>query len=95
MHTYVPSGILIHPAVWPHGPKIGGLCPFGEELGPYVTQCGQGRGLLHTKWRLDPSNRLATIHQRYTDRQTRQDRQRSDSIGRTVLRTVAPKEMQY
>jgi len=41
-----------------------------------------------TKWHLDPSNRLATIHQRY--RQT--DRtERSDSIGRTVLQTVAQK----
>jgi len=36
---------------------------------------------LHAKLHLDPSNRLATIHQRY--RQT--DRQRSDSIGRTLL----------
>jgi len=35
-------------------------------------------------WHLDPSNRFATIHQHH--RQTdRQDRQRSDSIGRTVL----------
>jgi len=42
---------------------------------------------------IDTSNRLATIHQRYrqTDRQRGQDRQRSDSIGRTVLQTVAPK----
>ena len=30
---------------------------------------------LCTKFRLDPSDRLATIHQRYT-----QDRQRSDSL---------------
>jgi len=45
----------------------------------------------HAKLHLDPSNRLATIHQRYrqTDRQT--DRQRSDNIGRTVLQTVAQK----
>jgi len=40
---------------------------------------------------LDPSNRLATVHERYrqTDRQT--DRQQSDSIGRTILQTVAQK----
>ena len=40
---------------------------------------------------LDPSSRLdlTTIHQRY--RQTG-DRQRSDSIGRTVLQTVARKQ---
>ena len=51
---------------------------------------------LHAKFHLDPSERLATIHQSYrqTDRQTGQtgqDKQRSDSIGRTVLQTVAPK----
>jgi len=53
---------------------------------------------LHAKFHLDPdpSNRLATIHQRHrqdrTDRQT--DRQRSDSIGQTVLQTVAQKLLQ-
>jgi len=34
----------------------GGLCPpfWGERaLGPHVTQCGLGRGLLLTKWHLD------------------------------------------
>jgi len=51
---------------------------------------------LHAKFHLDPSNRLATIHQRYrqtgqTDRQDRTDRQRTDSIGRTVIQTVAQK----
>jgi len=41
---------------------------------------------------LDPSNRLATIHQRHKQtRQTDRTGQRSDSIGRTVLQTVAPK----
>ena len=49
---------------------------------------------LHTKFHLDPCNRLATIHQCY--RQTdRQDIQRSDSIGRTVLQTVAQKQLKY
>jgi len=80
------------------GRKLGGgLCPFGgEELGPHLTQCGQGRGLYcHAKFLLDPSNRLATMHERH--RQTGQDRtwqtdwQRTDSIGRTVLQTVAQK----
>jgi len=48
---------------------------------------------LHAKFHLDPSNPLATIHQRHRqDRLTGQtDRQRSDSIGRTVLQTVAQK----
>jgi len=44
---------------------------------------------LHAKFHLDPSNRLATMHQRY--RQDRQTGQRSDSIGQTVLQTVAQK----
>jgi len=46
---------------------------------------------MHAKFHLDASNRLATIHQCYrqTDRTDRQDRQRTDSIGRTVLQTVA------
>jgi len=42
------------------------------ELGPYLTQVSSAWAeSFHTKWRLDPSNRLATIHQRY--RQDRQD----------------------
>jgi len=41
---------------------------------------------MHAKFYLDPSICLATIHQHY-----RQDRQRSDSIRRTVLQMVAPK----
>jgi len=45
---------------------------------------------LHAKFHLDPSNRLATVHQRH-----RQDRQPSDSIGRTVLQTVAQKVTRY
>jgi len=48
---------------------------------------------LHAKFHLDPSNRLATIHQHH--RQTRQtgqtDRQRIDSTGQTVLQMVAQK----
>jgi len=40
------------------------------KLYPHLTQCGLGRGFLHSKFHLDASNRLATIHQRYrqTDR---------------------------
>ena len=47
--TSIPSGILVHPAVWPAmdiGRKLGGLCPFrGGELGPHLTQCCLGWGL--------------------------------------------------
>jgi len=41
---------------------------------------------LHAKFYLDPSNHLATVHER-----DRQDRQLTDSIGWTVLQTVAQK----
>jgi len=51
----------------------------------------------HSRFHLDASNRLDTIHQLQTgqdrtDRQTdRHDRQRSDIIGQTILQTVAQK----
>jgi len=37
----------------------------GGGVGPHLTQCGLGEAYLCTKWHLDPSNRLATINQRY------------------------------
>jgi len=80
------------------GRNLGGCAPLGEgELGPHLTQCGRAEAYLLAKFRLDPSNRLATVHERHrqtgqTDRQT--DRQRTDSIGRTVLQTVAQKILQ-
>ena len=71
--TSVPSGILIQSfGDNGHGLKMGGgFFPLREgELGSHLTQCGQCRGLyLHVKFRLDSSNRLATVHQR-----RRQDR---------------------
>jgi len=45
-----------------------------------------GEAYLHAKFDLDPSNRP-----QYTNVTDRQDRQRSDSIGQTVLQTVAQK----
>jgi len=55
-----------------HGPKSGAAVPLlGRELGYHLTQCACAKAYLCTKWHLDPSNRLATIYQRYkTDRQT-------------------------
>jgi len=48
----------------------------------------------HAKFRLDPSNRLTTVHLRY--RQTGQtERKRTDSTGRTVLQTVAQKSKEF
>ena len=93
--TSVPSGILIDPAIWPQQiwAKNWGLCAFGEgEVGPHLTM-----------WpRLRPTSMPSFILIRptvwpqcsnvtgRTDR-TGQDRQRTDSLGRTVLQTVAQK----
>ena len=75
------------------GQKLWGVCPFGEEeLDPQLTQCGQGSGLPAcqvSSWSIQPFGHSAPTSQ--TDRQDRTDRQRSDSIGRTVLQTVAQK----
>ena len=48
------------------------LSPFRGELGPRLTQCRLGQGLRpYRVVYLDPSNRLATIRQRYSqDRET-------------------------
>jgi len=86
--TSVRSGILIHLAIFGsgHGPKIGvGCAPFVGLLGPHLTQCGLAESYVHAKFHLDPSDRLATIHQCHTvtDRTDLTDRtgQWSDSIG--------------
>ena len=46
--TSIPSGILMHAAVWPLQiwAENWGLCHVGEgELGPHLAQCGLGRDL--------------------------------------------------
>ena len=43
--TSIPSGILVHPAVWKQRilAKNCGLCPFRRgQLGPHLTQCRPG-----------------------------------------------------
>jgi len=66
------------------------MCPFGRgDLGPHLTQCGQGQAYLHAKFHLDPSNRLATIHQRYS--QTGQ----TDRTGQTDKGPIAQGEPFY
>jgi len=90
--TSVPTGILIHPAVWPQQTwaENWGLCsPFLGAAGSQSNNVAWAEAYLHAKFHLDPSNRLATIHKRY--RQT--DRQRSDSMGRTVIQMVAQKSL--
>ena len=90
--TFVPSGIWVHPAVWPQQTwtENWGLFPFVDEgeLGPHLKQCGRGRGLPPCQvysWVIELfGHSTPTL-------QTGQDRQRSDSVGRTVLQTVARK----
>ena len=59
--TSVPSGVLIHPAVWPQHTwaENWGLCPFlGECPTQYVPWA---EAYLRAKWHLDPSSRLAIM----------------------------------
>jgi len=65
--TTVPSGVFIHPVVWPQRTldKNWGLCPFkGGEAGSRLTQSRLAEAYLNTKWHLDASSRLATITRR-------------------------------
>ena len=101
--TSVPSGILVHPTIWPQRTlaEHWGCAPLGEgELGPHLTQCDQGRSrttcmpsfiLIHpTIW---PQYTNVTDRQiGQTDRQDRTGQTTvTGSIGRTVLQTVAKK----
>ena len=81
------------------GRKIGGLCPFrgGEAGSPSNTMWPGPRStcmpifvlIRRTVW---PQCRNVTDRQDRQDRTDRQtDRQQTDSIGRTVLQTVAQK----
>jgi len=90
--TSIPSGVLIHAAIWPQ--QI-----WAENWGTLPLW---GRGELswvpvyYTMWPWPrptcmPSFILIhpTVWPQYTNVTDRIDRQRSDSIGRTVLQTVA------
>jgi len=67
-----------HLAATDMGRKLGECARLGEgDLGPHLTKCGQAEAYLHAKFPLDPSNCLATIHQRH--RQDSQDRQLQDN----------------
>jgi len=68
-----PSNTYSHLATTDMGQKLGVVPLWGGGAGsPSNTMCPGPEAYLH----LDPSNRLATAHQRY-----RQDRQWTDSIG--------------
>jgi len=66
------------------------FCRGWEELGPHLTQYGLGRGLppyQMAPWSIQPFG-----HNTPTLQADRQDRQRSDSIWRTVSQMVAQKK---
>ena len=90
-HSSIPNNILIHAAIWPQHiwAENWGLYPFG----------GGGAGFPpNTMWpgprpTCMPSFILIrpTVWTQCTNVADRQDRQRTDSIGRTVLQTVDQK----
>jgi len=89
--TSTPSGILMHPAVWPQQiwAENWGCAPLGEgSWVPIEHNVARAEAYLHANFHLDPSIHLATVHQRH-----RQDRQRSDTIGIgwTVLQMITHK----
>jgi len=71
--TSIPSDILIHPAIWPQQiwAIIGGLCPFGGgEAGSPSNNVARAEAYPHAKFHLDPSDRLATVHQCHRQEKT-------------------------
>jgi len=66
--TFVPSGILIHLAVWPQQTWTENwvglyVPPFLQgEPRPHLTQCRMGEAYLPIKWHVYPSSRLATTY---------------------------------
>jgi len=94
--TSEPNGILmIDPTVWPQQTwaENWGLCPLLWGIWvPTSHNVAWTGAYLRAKFHLDPSNRLATIHQRcrHTDmtEHWEQTGQRSDSNRRTVLQTL-------
>jgi len=59
----MPSGILMHPAVWPQkwAENLGALSLLGgEELGPHPAKCGLDQGPPPSNCHLDPSSHMAT-----------------------------------
>jgi len=75
-----------------HGPKIGGV-PLWGSWNPMQHDVTWSTAYLRTKWHLDPSNRLATIHQRH--RQDRQDRTDNGPIAQgEPSKNAKPKQTQ-
>jgi len=81
--TSLPSGILIHPAVWPYQAWVenwGTVPLWGRGSWVPISRSVAGaEAYLRAKLHLDLPNRLATIHQRHT--QDRTDRYDNGPIG--------------
>jgi len=59
------------------GRNLGEAVLFWGEMGPHLTQCCRAKTYVHAKFHLDPSNRLATVHEHY--RQTGQHRKDTET----------------
>ena len=74
--TFLPSGILIYRAIWPQLvlTEYWGVVPLWgrRTCVPIKQNVAKAVAYLLAKFHLDPSSRLAAIHQRY--RETGQDR---------------------
>ena len=78
----MPSDMLIDAAIWPQqiwAENWRGLCPFGgggaRSPRNAIINVAKAEAYLHAKFQLDPSNRLATIHQCHRqDRRGQTDR---------------------
>ena len=63
------------------GGKLGHVPPFLGELGSHLTMWPAPRPTSDAKFHLDPSNRLATIHQRHRQNRQRQTGQTQQSVA--------------
>jgi len=80
--TSIPGGILIQPAIWPRqiwAENCGDVLLLGR--GSWVAvyhNVARAEAYMHAKFHLNPSNRLATVHQR--DREDRQTEQTDNGL---------------
>jgi len=84
--TSIPSGILMHAAIWPQqiwAENWVGAVPLWRRGSwvPIKHNVARAETYLHAKFHLDPSNRLATVHERHRQNRTdRQDRQTDNGL---------------
>ena len=67
-YSSIPSDILSHAAIWPQQTWAEnlGCVPLGRgSWVPILHNVARAEAYLHAKFHLDPSNRLATVHERY------------------------------